>query len=98
MKKYVFVVIGLVAFIATIGLVTAGNGAGTKTCEQQSFVDEDGDGICDNWVDLNGDGINDNRLMDGSGNQYRYGQKQGREAGMQSAKGYGLGSRACQDL
>ena len=83
MKKYVYAIIGLVAFIATIGLVTASYGSGNGTCDQQSFVDEDGDGVCDNWVDEDGDGVNDNCLEDGTGNQYRY-------RGQQS-KGYGLG-------
>ena len=83
MKKYVYAVIGLVAFIATIGLVTASYGSGNGTCDQQSFVDEDGDGVCDNWVDVDEDGINDNCLHECAGNQYRRGSQQG--------KGYGPG-------
>jgi hypothetical protein len=83
MKTYVYAIIGLVALFATIGLVTASYGSGNGTGNQQSYVDENGDGICDNWVDLDGDGINDNCLMDGTGNQYRYGNQQG--------KGYGPG-------
>lgn len=81
MKKYVIAIIGLVALIATIGLVTAGYGSDNGECERESFIDEDGNDICDNWVDIDGDGLNDNRLMDGSGNQYRNGGDQ--------CKGYG---------
>jgi hypothetical protein len=77
MRKYVIVLIGLVAIMTAIGFVTAGYGAGDGECDQQSFIDEDGDGVCDNWIDADGDGINDNCLMDGSGNQYRYGKQQG---------------------
>jgi len=92
MKTYIFVVIGLVAIIATIGLVTASNGPGNGTCDQQSFVDENGDGICDNWVD--GDGINDNCLKEGTGNQYRYGRQQGKGYGPGDGTGHnGIGPR-----
>ena len=48
-------------------------------------------GICDNWVDLDGDGLNDNCLMDGTGNQYRYGASQGKSYGSGDGTGhYGL--------
>ena len=85
MKKYVIAAIGLVAIIATMGLVSAGYGSGD--CEQQhisdSYVDADNDGVCDNFIDEDGDGMNDARLMDGSGNQYKYG------AGLMQGSGYG---------
>ncbi len=42
-----------------------GLGAGHGT-----FVDEDGDGICDNFVDQDGDGIHDLAPRDGTGHQY----------------------------
>ena len=94
MKTYVFAAIGVIAFIALIGLVTASNSSGNGVCDQQSFVDEDGDGVCDNWVDGDGDGVNDNRLMDGSGNQYRYGNQQGTQLGPGDGSGHkGLGPR-----
>jgi hypothetical protein len=106
MRKYIIAIIGLVAFIATIGLVTAGYGPGIGECEQKSFIDENGDGICDNWVDDDGDGVNDNCLMDGSGNQYRYRGEQGNRNGPVTGlghsgigslygKGYGPGNRNC---
>lgn len=91
MKKYVIAAIGLVAIIATMGLVSAGYGSGD--CEQQhisdSYVDADNDGVCDNFIDENGDGMNDARLMDGSGNQYKYG------AGLMQGSGYGPGDGIC---
>ena len=106
MRKYVIAIIGLVAFIATIGLVTAGYGPGNGECEQKSFIDENGDGVCDNWDDVDEDGVNDNRLMDGSGNQYRYSSEQGKRygpgyglghnrLGSLDGKGYGPGNRNC---
>jgi len=91
MKKYVIAAIGLVAIIATMGLVSAGYGSGV--CDEQhvseSFVDADGDGVCDNWSDVDGDGMNDNRLLDGSGNQYKYG------GGLMQGSGYGPGDGIC---
>ena len=97
MRTYIIAVIGLVAILATIGLVTAGYGPGNETCDQQSFVDEDGDGVCDNWVDADGDGINDNRLMDGSGHQYRYGRQQGKGSGPGNGSGFGPRNGVCQN-
>lgn len=44
----------------------------------QAFADEDGDGICDNWVDEDGDGINDAAPQDGSGQQHGFGRMGGR--------------------
>ena len=94
MKTYVYAVIGLVAFIATIGLVTASYGSGNGTCKQQSFFDEDGDGVCDNWVDVDEDGANDNCLKDETGNLYRYGSQQGKGYGPGNGTGYkGIGPR-----
>jgi hypothetical protein len=106
MKKYVIAIIGLVALIATIGLVTAGYGPGNGEFERESFIDEDGDGICDNLTDADEDGVKDNSLMDGSGNQYRYGVEQvkrygsgnglGRSGiGPQDGSGYGPGNGKC---
>ena len=107
MRKYVLVLIGLVATLAIIGLVTASYGSGNRTCDQQSFVDEDGDGVCDNLVDGDGDGVNDNCLRDGTGNQYRNGNQQrkgygpGDETGHKGfgprdGTGYGPGNGNCQ--
>jgi len=89
MRKILILGILAVVLFAAIGLVSAGygfgSGNGTGDCSRsgEGFVDEDGDGVCDNWIDEDGDGFNDNRLMDGSGNQHRYGQ------------GQGLGKRSC---
>lgn len=94
MKKYIIALIGFVALIATIGLVTASYGSGNGTRDQQSFVDDDGDGVCDNWVDIDGDGLNDNCLMDGTGNQYRNGSSQGKNYGSGDGKGH-YGSCHC---
>jgi hypothetical protein len=79
MRKYVLILIGVVAILATIGLVTAGYGSGDRECDQQSFVDEDGDGVCDNWVDSDGDGVNDN--CEGSGYKYQYKGTKGKRLG-----------------
>lgn len=87
MRKYVIAILGLVALIATIGLVTAGYGPGNGECKRELFIDEDGDGVCDNWEDVDGDGVNDNCLMDGSVNQYRFGGEQAKRYG----PGYGFG-------
>ena len=81
MRKYLIVLIGFVATIAIIGLVTAGYGNGDGQCDQQSFVDQDGDGVCDNYVDVDEDGMNDN--CEESERQYQH-------AGSQ-VKRYGLG-------
>ena len=108
MKTYVFAAIGLVALIATIGLVTASHGSGNGSCDQQSFVDEDGDGVCDNWVDADGDGVNDNCLMDGVGNQYCHSAQQGncygtgdgieqRGFGPREGMGFGSGQGKCHE-
>lgn len=107
MKTYIIAIIGLVALIATIGLAAAGYGPGNNTGDQQSFVDEDGDGVCDNWVDADGDGVNDNCLQDGSANQYRYGSQQRngygpgdgtghKGMGPRDGTGYGPGNGDCQ--
>lgn len=94
MRKYVIAIIGLVALIATIGLVTAGYGPGNGECERETFIDEDGDGICDNWDDVDGDGVNDNGLMDGLGNQYRYSDQQSKRYGPGNGLGHcGVGPR-----
>ena len=94
MRKYVIAIIGLVALIATIGLVTAGYGPGDGECERDSFIDEDGDGICDNWSDVDGDGVNDNCQMVGSGNQYRYSGEQSNRYGPGNGLGHsGMGPR-----
>ena len=82
MRKYVLILIGIVAILATIGLVTASYGTRNNECDQQSFVDEDGDGICDNWVDSDGDGINDN--CEGSGHQYQHAGTKGKRLGQGS--------------
>jgi hypothetical protein len=86
MRKYLFVSIGIVAFIAAIGLVTAGYGSGNGECDQQSFVDDDGDGVCDNWVDVDEDGVNDN--CDGSGRLYKNSGGQGKGYGPGDGTGY----------
>lgn len=107
MKTYVIALIGLVALIATIGLVTANYGSGNGACDQQSFVDENGDGVCDNWVDADDDGINDNCGNDGPGNHYRYGSQEGKGygpgdgtghkgMGPRDGTGYGPGNGDCQ--
>ena len=60
-----------------------GRGSGTCLSSGQNFIDEDGDGLCDNWaggggwcgngqcfIDEDGDGVCDNwtsRPMDGTG-------------------------------
>ena len=75
MRKILIVGILTIALITTIGLVSAGYGLGDGTAGSK-FVDEDGDGICDNWVDEDDDGMNDNQPMDGSGNQHKYGNEQ----------------------
>ena len=106
MRKYLFVTIGIVALIAAIGLVTAGYGSGDRECDQQSFVDEDGDGVCDNWVDVDDDGINDN--CGGSGRLYKNGGGQGKRCGPgdgtgnngfgpRDGSGFGLGNCNCQE-
>ena len=86
-KTYLIAVFGLVALVATVGLVSAGYGPGFNDEEHQcvNFVDADGDGVCDNWVDADGDGMNDLRPLDGTGCQYRYG------AGERQGSGYGPG-------
>lgn len=93
MKKYILATIGLVALIATVGLVTAGYGPGAEEKQYlgEDFVDNDGDGVCDNWVDEDGDGMNDLRPLDGSGNKHRYG------GGLRRGFGHGPGdgSRNC---
>jgi len=97
MRTYVIAVIGLVAILATIGLVTAGYGSGNGPCDQESFIDEDGDGVCDNWVGANGDGMNDLRPMDGSGYQYRYGRQQEKSLCSGNGSGFGPGKGVCQN-
>ena len=39
MKKYVTTIIGMVAFIATIGLVTAGYGSVDRERERESYIE-----------------------------------------------------------
>ena len=96
MRKILTVGVLAVILIAVIGLVSAGYGPGSGTCDgsknsdRSDFIDEDGDGVCDNWVDENDDGLNDNRLMDGSGNQYKHGNGQG--FGKHYGTGDGMGN------
>ena len=88
MRKYIIAIIGLVALVAIIGLVTAGyDGLGNGESPRESFIDEDGDGVCDNWVDVDGDGVNDNCLSDGLGNQYRNCGEQGKRNGFIDGSG-----------
>ena len=77
-RKILIVGILTIALIAAIGLVNAGYGPNDGDCDGSGsgFIDEDGDGVCDNWIDEDNDGRNDNCPMDGSGNQYKYGQGQ----------------------
>ena len=96
MKKYVLAVIGLVALVATVGLVTAGYGPGAEEKQYlgENFIDEDEGGVCDNWVDEDGDGMNDLRPMDGTGHQYKRGSMQG--LGPRDGTGFGPGNGNCQ--
>jgi hypothetical protein len=93
MKKYILAAIGLVALIATVGLVTAsyGSAASERHYLGEDFIDGNDDGVCDNWVDEDGDGMNDLRPLDGSGNKHRYGVGLRRGSG----HGPGVGSRNC---
>jgi hypothetical protein len=62
--------------------------AGTGTVHGINWVDNDGDGICDNFVDANGDGINDNPK----------GLRQGKSSTLKSASGtgrFGSGTGVC---
>jgi len=104
MKKYVIAIIGLVAIVAAVGLVSAGYGPGAAERSQLNFVDEDGDGACDNMIDENNDGVCDNmidedgdglpdRPMDGSGHQYKRGGMQG--LGPRDGTGFGPGNGNC---
>ena len=96
MKTYILAIIGITLLIASVGLVTAGYGR--NMIERQylgeDFVDEDGDGVCDNWVDEDGDGFNDLRPLDGTGHQYRRGERQG----LGPRDGTGFGKRNCHAI
>lgn len=66
------------------------NGDADGICD---FVDEDGDGICDNFVDEDGDGVCDNALHDGTGYGHGYGDCDGSCDGTQPAPQDGTGSQ-----
>lgn len=77
MRKLVIGTILVVAFIATLGLVSAGyeHGANADCCDDRT----DDERFCENFVDADGDGMNDLRPMDGTGYQYHHGDDSFRE-------------------
>jgi hypothetical protein len=95
MKMKWFVVLAVIVLAASLSLSAQngkgpGKGKGTGTC---TFIDENGDGINDNFRDHDGDGVPNHldadwtRPQDGSGNKNRSGKGQGLRANRQTGGG-----------
>lgn len=74
MNKRIYYGFAMLLMLAVVGIAAAEDNASVAdvvyTCPGQGayFVDEDGDGRCDNFVDTDGNGINDNCGGYGAGN------------------------------
>jgi hypothetical protein len=66
--KWFVAIIGL-TLVLTVGMVSAPALAQDATVTGPNFVDEDGDGICDNFANRAALGARNGRLGAGSGNQ-----------------------------
>lgn len=54
---------------ATGAGVRANAGQAQGANQGAAFIDQNGDGVCDNYVDADGDGVNDAAPRNGTGNQ-----------------------------
>ncbi|MBP2031155.1 hypothetical protein J2755_002103 [Methanohalophilus levihalophilus] len=86
-----------VAFMLVSLLAVSAMAAGQERGAMNSFIDADGDGLCDNFVDANGDRSYNNFIdEDGDGvndNSLRLGKGYGDGNGFQ--KQYRKGDRSC---